>query len=412
MRILRIHNRYQERGGEDVCFDAEVRLLQNAGDEVRTLVVSNDAIPTQRSLMEAAKLARSTVWSRSGEQLIAEAIREFVPDVAHFDNTFPLLSPSAYHACLRMGVPVVQTLHNYRPLCPNVMFFRDNHTCEDCLGKAVPLPGIIHKCYRDSRSQTAAVAAMITVHRLRGTWTHDVDRYITMTEFERSKFIEGGFPPDRIVIKPHFVDVPRFPTTSHRSGFLVVGRLTSPKGIPTLITAWAQIQGARLIIVGDGPMSGDVQEIAARNPSIEYLGRKSSEDILRLMSGVEALIAPTQMYETFGRVAIEAFAQGTPVIASSIGATGEVVTHGKTGLHFSPGDGADLARKIRWALNHPSEMRQMGERARAEYMETFTPSANYQRLMEIYDEAKAVAQRRQGHRPVSQRLLRQDGITP
>lgn len=400
MRILRVHNRYQERGGEDVCFDAEVELLRDFGEDVSTLIVTNDDIPDKRSPLESIKLAASTVWSRFGYERVDAAIREHRPDVVHFDNTFPLLSPAAYTACRKHGVPVVQTLHNYRLLCPNAVLYRDGHTCEECLGKVAPIPAIKHACYRDSRAQTGAVAAMITAHRMRGTWSRDVDRYITMTAFERNKFIQGGFPADRIVIKPHFVrSGPPPPANAERSGLLYVGRLTEPKGLLTLIKAWQKVPAIRLTIVGDGPMTEETEAAARQYPLLDYVGRKSSDEILELMARAEMLVAPTQMYETFGRVAIEAFAQSTPVLAVNDGAIGEVVTDGVTGLHFRPGNVDDLSQRIRWAITHGAELREMGRNAREEYERRYTPETNYSELMDIYRE---VTNSSRGSRHISQ----------
>ncbi len=396
MRILRVHNRYQERGGEDVCFEAEVDLLRAYGHEVSTLVVSNDDIPAQRSLLTTAKLAISTVWSTAGQQRVAEAITTHDPDVVHFDNTFPMLSPAVYSICRRMGKPVVQTLHNYRPLCPGAALFRDGKPCESCLGKTFPWPGVVHACYRDSRPESLAVASMIATHRIRGTWTRDVDRYITMTTFERNKYIEGGFPANKISIKPHFVDVKRHRDQPRREGLMVVGRRPAPQGFVTLLNAWQADPVTQLTIVGDGPLTDVVAKAAREHPLLNYVGRKSSDEILEMMAGAQALIAPTEMYETFGRVAIEAFAQATPVIASNAGATGEVVTHGVTGLQFEAGNSRDLQQRIRWAISHPDQLRTMGIKAREEFEQKYTPARNHAMLMNIYEEAMESVQ---GHRP-------------
>lgn len=386
MRVLRVHNRYQERGGEDVCFDAEVDLLRSFGEDVRTLVVTNDEIPTERSLRTSATLAASTVWSRSGQQRIVEAIDEHDPEVVHFDNTFPLLSPAAYTACHRRGIPVVQTLHNYRTLCPSATFYRDDQPCEDCLGKTIPLPGIVHSCYRDSRAQTAAVAAMITMHNLRRTWSRDVDRYITMTRFGRDKFIEGGFPKDKITVKPHFVQPTLVSLETHREGLLFVGRLTPNKGIPMLVSAWKKNPSHPLTIAGTGPLASEVEHAAARHPNLHYVGSVPSHDVQKLMRKASLLVVPSQWYETFGLVAIESFAQGTPVLAPNHGAIGELVSPGLTGLHFTPGDTADLSERISWALDHPAELREMGAAAHREYEQKYTPERNYHMLMDIYRE--------------------------
>lgn len=391
MRILRVHNRYQGRGGEDVSFESEVQLLRDHGHDVRTLIVSNDVIPDQPSPLASAKLAISTVWSLTGLQAVGREILGFRPDIAHFNNTFPLISPSAYTACRRQGVPVVQTLHNYRPMCPNVLFYNDGHVCEDCMGKVFQYPAVIHGCYRGSRAQTAIVTAMNAVHQLRGTWENDVDRYIVMTRFERDKFIEGGFPADKIIVKPHFVYAGPVDPDQPRSGLLYVGRLTREKGIPMLLDAWASTAGMPLTIAGDGPLADEVRAAAERSPGLHYLGQQPYAEVLALMRRASLLIVTSEWYETFGRVVIESFAGGTPVLAANIGAIGELVTPGVTGLHFEPGNGEDLAAKIRWAADHPEAMLRMGENARRAYEENYTPERNYTLLMDIYRQVIAEA---------------------
>ena len=402
MRILRVHNRYQGRGGEDVSFESEVQVLRDHGHDVRTLIASNDVIPDQPSPLTSAKLAVSTVWSLTGLEAVEREILDFQPDIAHFNNTFPLISPSAYTACRRHGVPVVQTLHNYRPMCPNVLFYNDGHVCEDCMGKLFQYPAVIHGCYRGSRAQTAVVATMNAVHRFRGTWAKDVDRFIVMTLFEREKFIEGGFPADRIIVKPHFVYAGPVDPKQPRRGLLYAGRLTREKGIPMLLDAWASAEMMPLTIAGDGPLAGEVRGAAERHPELHYLGQQSYPDVLALMRRASMLIVTSEWYETFGRVVIESFAGGTPVLAANIGAIGELVTPGVTGLHFEPGNPADLAAKIRWAAGHPEEMGRMGQNARREYEQKYTPERNYTLLMDIYNQviADAAGHRREAREPV------------
>src|SRR3954452_18720116 len=197
MKILVVHNFYQQPGGEDRCLEAEVAMLRAHGDEVIQYTADNDPIDGMNRLKAAAR----TVWSRPAARELRDLIREHRPAVAHFHNTFPLISPAAYYACRAERVPVVQTLHNFRLLCPNALFFRDGKVCEDCLGKAVPWPGVVHGCYRGSRTATAAVAAMITPHRALGTWREMVDVYIPLTEASRQKFIAGGLPANKLVVK-------------------------------------------------------------------------------------------------------------------------------------------------------------------------------------------------------------------
>jgi glycosyltransferase involved in cell wall biosynthesis len=313
-------------------------------------------------------------------------VRTEKPQVVHFHNTFPLISPAAYYAVKAEGVPVVQTLHNYRLFCTNAYFFRDGSVCEDCFGKALPWPGVLHACYRDSRAASATVAAMLTSHRALQTWTKMVDTYIVLTEFERQKFIQGGLPAEKLTVKPHFVHPD--PGVGEGSGHyaLFIGRLSPEKGVDTLLSAWEYIkEEVCLKIVGDGPLAPRVAEVARRVPGVEWLGQQPLEEVYRLMGGAHVLVFPSELYETFGRVAIEAFAKGTPVVASRIGAVAEVVDHGRTGLHFRPGDPKDLAQRVEWALSHPVELARMRREARAEFEAKYTVDRNYQMIRRIYE---------------------------
>lgn len=382
MRVLLLHNRYQFAGGEDVVVQEEKALLETNEHDVTLLEVNNDDIT---GLVKKAAVAANTIYSHAAKKRVKVAIANFHPDIVHVHNFFPRLSPAVYDACQEAGVPVVQTLHNYRLLCPNSYFFRNSRVCEDCLGKFIPWPGVAHGCYRGSRVGTAMVAAMLTVHRARRTWTERVNAYIALTEFARQKFIQGGLPAQKIIVKPNFV-YPDPGIGEGRGGYaLFVGRLSPEKGLDTLLNAWERL-GKRvpLKIVGDGPLATKVQAAAAKLPGVEYLGRKPVQEVHALMGDAAFLIFPSQWYETFGRVAVEAFARGTPAIASHIGAVAEVVTHGNTGFLFHPGDPQDLATQVEYALSHPSELAQMRRHTRSEFEAKYTAAQNYQKLMEIY----------------------------
>jgi glycosyltransferase involved in cell wall biosynthesis len=200
-RLLLVHNRYRLRGGEDAVYAAEMSLLRERGHAVNAFEESNDRIEQMNSFAAAA----GTVWSSKPARSLVELIHRHAPDVVHFHNTFPLISPAAYYAVQREGVAVVQTLHNFRLLCPGATLFREGAVCEECIEKKSLLPALTHACYRGSRSATAAVATMLSVHRAAGTWQRRVDLYIALSEFARRKFIEGGLPASRIVVKPNFV---------------------------------------------------------------------------------------------------------------------------------------------------------------------------------------------------------------
>jgi glycosyltransferase involved in cell wall biosynthesis len=384
MRILAVHNRYQRPGGEDQVFVDETALLETRNHRVLRYEVHNDQVKQVNRLT----LAKDTVWNTSAYRELGALIRRERPHVVHFHNTLPLVSPAGYYAARAEGVPVIQTLHNYRLLCPVALFFRDGRVCEDCMGKAVPWPGVVHRCYRGSRTASGVIATMLTVHRALRTWTEMVDVYVALTEFARNKFIEGGLPAGKIVVKPNFV-APDPGRGQGGGGYaLFVGRLAPEKGTGTMLAAWDRL-GTRipLKIVGDGPLRDQVVEAAARQSNVEWLGHRPVEDVQALMGKADMLIFPSQWYETFGRVAAEAFAAGTPVIAANIGAVAELVEHGRTGLKFRPGDPEDLVTQVEWALSHSTDLRSMREEVRAEFEAKYTAERNYRALMEIYEAA-------------------------
>ncbi len=385
MKILVVHNHYQIRGGEDESFEVEVNTLRGAGHEVVTYTQDNERVERIGRVRTAVR----TVWSQQTYREVRRVLADENIGLVHVQNFFPLISPSVYYAGRTARVPVVQTLRNYRLLCPNSLFFRDGHVCEDCMGKFVPWPGIVHTCYRDSKTATATVGGMITIHRLLRTWDHMVDLYVALTEFARKKFIQGGIPADKIVVKPNCV----YPDPGIGGGaggyILFVGRLSAEKGVSTLLDAWQQVgHGRRLCVVGEGPLRPVVEEASRRMPEIEYLGRQELAEVYRLMGEAEAVVFPSEWYETFGRVAIEAFAKQTPVVAARIGAIAEVVDDGRTGLLFEPGNVGDLCRQLEWVWSHPGAMVEMGQEARREYEAKYTASRNYEMLMEIYELAR------------------------
>lgn len=385
MRILTIHNRYQVRGGEEECYEAEVSLLRQMGLMVEVYEENNDRLKT----LNTSALTAKTIWSQQTYEGIRHCLKQQSYDVVHVHNFFPLISPSVYYAAKAQGVPVVQTLHNYRLLCPNGLFFRDNKLCNDCTGKVIPYPGILRGCYRNSQVASAGVATMLGIHRAMKTWTEKVDLYVCLTEFARRKFIEAGIPESKIVVKPNFVNFDSGVGSGNGGYALFVGRLSTEKGLDTLLAAWEHLSiDIPLKIVGDGPLANYVAQVAKRLPQVEWLGRKSLTEVYALMGEAMFLVFPSKWYETFGRVAIEAFAKGTPVIASDIGAISEIVVNGKTGLHFQPGVAEDLVDKVKWVLANPQKLTHMRKEARLEFEAKYTAQKNYEQLIEIYAKAK------------------------
>lgn len=386
LRILLVHNAYQCRGGEDRVVESEIALLRSYGHEVEVWFRSNDEVVE----MAPMALVRDTLWSSKTMTSLAETIDHFRPDMIHVHNTFPLISPSLYWAASRAGVPVVQTLHNFRLMCLNALFLRDGRACEDCMGRQ-PWRGVVRGCYRDSRAASAVLAGMLSLHRGLGTFRNKVTRYIALNDFCRDKFIEGGLPPDRVVVKPNFVDwndespEPIFLPDEDAGGrsFLFVGRLSPEKGIATLVGAKARLADCSLRVAGEGPSAGLLDGL----PGVVQLGSLRPEAVRGEMMRALALVLPSIWYENFPRTIVESFACGLPVIASRIGALADIVEEGVTGLLFEPGDADDLADKMTWAVSHPEEMAAMGQNTRNKYQEAFSPEVNYRQLMAIYEAA-------------------------
>jgi glycosyltransferase involved in cell wall biosynthesis len=378
LRVLMVHNAYQKVGGEDGVVSAELALLRQRGHEVIELRRDNREIDG----MSAARLAGQTLWSAATHAQALELMRHHRPDVVHVHNTFPLISPSLYWACALEGVPVVQTLHNFRLACPQAMFLREGKVCESCLGKT-PWPALVHGCYRESRIQTVVMFGMLALHRTARTFENKVTRYIALTEFSRDKFIQAGLPAWRLAVKPNFVERQGSGVDTERRGFLFVGRLSPEKGTAVLSEAWQSCDGLSLRVAGVGNGAAEL----ATQAGVNLLGQLTAGDVRAEMCRAAALLLPSISFENFPLTLAEAYANGLPVIASRIGALAELVEDGVTGLLFRPGDPKDLASRIQWAAAHPDEMAVMGTNARARYEQRYTPEINYKKLIEIYQSA-------------------------
>jgi glycosyltransferase involved in cell wall biosynthesis len=308
-------------------------------------------------------------------------------DVVHCHNTFPLISPAVYWAATRARVPVVQTLHNFRLICPQALMLRNEAPCEDCVGH-VPWRGVMHGCYRGSRLQTGVLAGMITAHRVLGTWGGKVARYIALNEFCRQKFIQGGLPADRIVVKPNFVDAGPAPVSSNREGALYVGRLSQEKGISVLADAMRRLQGrVGLTVVGTGPRA----DLLTGLPGVTLLGALPGDQVLSLMRQAQMLVLPSICYENFPRTLAEAFGCGLPVVASRLGAMAHLIDHDRNGFLFDAGNANALATAMDSLASDPQRCSEMGLTARQTYEESLTPEINYKMLMQIYEDALCVA---------------------
>ena len=397
MRILLVHNRYRSDvpSGENVVVDDEAGLLEEYGCVVERLELSSDDIASW-PLHRRASLPLRVVWSREGDRLVGDAIARFAPDVVHVHNTFPLFSPSVLRAARRSGTAVVQTLHNFRPLCPAATFFRDGAVCEECLGR-LPLPALRHGCYRESRTLTAPLVAMSSVHRLAETWRRCVDLSITPSDFTRRKYLAAGWPESRLAVKYNTVRDPGAPRVGPGSGFVCISRLGPEKGVELLLDAWrvAFPRGeALLTILGSGVDEAEIRRRAAVTPGVELRGQVSRSDAAAALAGARAVLVPSRCYEGFPRVVAEAFAAGVPVVASRLGALAEIVEDGVTGLLVRPGDPVAAAQAV-GVLERSDEMScKLGRSARDAFRLTLSGAATTRRLIQLYERVVAARARR------------------
>jgi len=389
MKILIVHNRYQQRGGEDAVVASEHDLLAANGIEVETLEENNDEITGLKGKLEAS-LSVFTGTKHSNDRVNA-ALSNFRPDVVHVHNWFPTVSPSIFWKCHRAGIPVVTTIHNYRLLCVGATFFRDGRICEDCMSTTLRSPGVIHGCYRDSRAGSAVATAGMLTHWGAGTWHRAVDRFIALSNFSKQKLVEGGLPESKILVKQNFVDPDPGMRTGRGGNYLFVGRLTEEKGVRTLIDCWKNgTDLPMLTFVGRGPLEEEVRTAAAAMKNVEWLGSRKSDEVSELMGSAKAVLCPSLWYEAMPRVVIESMAVGTPVIASRIGSYPEMIAEGESGILFASGNANDLLLRLR-NLEATGALAGMRAGARLRYEMEYTGPKNFSLLIEIYEQVLAKA---------------------
>jgi glycosyltransferase involved in cell wall biosynthesis len=373
LRILLVHNRYKLRGGEDSVFEAERDMLVAAGHNVHIYEVTNDTIDCCTSKL---KLFLNTIWSNASYKAISQILDDFKPNVVHSHNTFPLISPSIYYACDKAGVPVVQTLHNYRLTCLNGYLFREQECqlCEKCLGKA-PIRGVFKRCYRNSLAASATVAAMLIVHRILGTYRKKITKYIALSHFAKYNFTKKcGLPEYKVVVKPNIVTLPKeIPQLHKEKNVLFVGRISPEKGVKTLISAWNLLKdtlGFKLIIIGNGPEKDTLSQKYKNNKSISFLGGLPHDEVIIQLTKASLLVFPSIWYEQFAITPIEAMSQATPVFVSDIAKNATIIQDNISGRYFKAGSAEDLAEKLSELLSNEAELSRLGTAAKAAFEES------------------------------------------
>lgn len=384
-KVLQIHNYYQLPGGEDTVVANEKRLLEENGHQVIQYTRHNSEL-NNLNMMQKLLLPFSTVFNLRTYREVRRIIREEAIDIVHVHNTLNLVSPSVYYAAVSCGVPVVQTVHNFRLLCPGATFYRDGQICEACLEKGIGC-ALKHRCYRSSLAQTLACVVSTLIHRSTGIYKKL--HYICLTEFNKEKLLRlKQLRPEQISIKPNFVKSAQSfcPAEQRTEQIVFVGRLEKLKGVDLLLETWRLLgkDAPELLLCGTGPLEQWCAEFIRENDlHVTMKGFVPNEAVRRLIGTSRALILPTQCYETFPMTIVEAYAAGTPVITGNMGNAGNLVDEGMTGLHYIYDDAQAMAAAVRCLF--AQSVSGMYENARDKFARLYNPEANYACLAEIYD---------------------------
>jgi glycosyltransferase involved in cell wall biosynthesis len=389
MRILIIHNYYQQYGGERVAVENQIALLREQGHEVILYTRDNGEI-LGYGLIDKVLFFLRTIFSRKTFKEIKGLVEEEKPDLAHVHNVFPLISPSVYQALTVTNVPIIQTIHNYRFLCPNGLFYTNGHLCERCkYGNT--LHAILRKCYRKSYLLSALYAFTIAFHRNLGTF-QIIDRLIALTDFTAHKLIESGLVSEnKISILGNYLHDP-LPNPGcfekHEPYIVYLGRLSPEKGVRILINAMSGLPDLELRIAGEGPQAKQLELIAIEKglQNVKFLGHVSGNEKWNLLRHASAVVIPSVWYEIFGLVALESMAVGTPVIASDLGGLSCIIEDNQSGLLFYPGERDELYRKISWIVNHPQDAIRLGSQGRSLLEKKYSADAHFNHLVSIYEE--------------------------
>jgi glycosyltransferase involved in cell wall biosynthesis len=387
MKILLIHNRYTQEGGEDRVVESETGMLRKFGHEVIYYERSNKELESLPFFKKVSFFLKDIQNSKRTYSEIISLVRENKPDIAHIHNIFFTITPSVYYALKEEGIPIVQSLHNYRFLCINGLFYRNRKVCSECTVSDFS-PALSHKCFRNSFILSFFLKRCLDMYHRTKIFTKYINAYIALSQFSRSKFTSAGLPPEKVFVKPNFIEQPQDGKGARSDTAVFIGRLVDYKGITTLVRTYSSIlKDRKLKVIGDGPLSAKLKRRYALAKNIEWLGSVRYPDVLEHIKTAAFLVFPSECYENMPRVIIEAFACGVPVMASDIGAVSEMVKPGFNGLLFKPGDSGDLAEKIEYLMQNNGLLEQMKANAYQEYKAKYSMEVNYNLLMDIYKKA-------------------------
>ena len=391
MRVLIVHGAYQQFGGEDSVVRAERELLERHGDEVLLYSRHNDETKTFSAFQKAAFFPQ-TVYSYKTSGEISDVVHSFRPDVAFVHNVYPLLSPSVYHKLHALGVPAVQVLHNFRPFCPNGLYYTQGQICEDCKGGNY-LNAVRKRCYKDSYTLSGLYALTLGSNRLAGM-LDKVSGFICLTEFFKIKMQEAGVPDSKLFVRPNFVYAPPLSEAGDAGKYAIfMGRLSPEKGCWTLIHAFEQLPQVPLKILGTGPLEQELQDYVSQKGigNIQFLGFKSGDEKWQLLRKSLCLVVPSEWYENFPVTVLEAFMAAKPVVAARIGGLPYIVEDGQSGLLFEPGKADQLAKQVQRLADDPASAARMGVLGRTLSETKYGPDQGYSNLMNIFSQVQATA---------------------
>lgn len=382
-KILMVHNYYQIGGGEHIVFANEKQLLIDRGHTVFEYTRHNDEIKRFRDKLIIPLVA---IFNLRTYFDVKKILKKENIDVVHCHNTFPLISPAVYYAAKSCNVSVVQTIHNFRFLCANGIFYRNGEICEECVNKTI-FASIKYGCYRGSKLGTAVVAIMLQLHRWLGTFDKKVDKYIVLTEFNKKK-LSILISKDKITVKPNFSPVEAKTNIGHynKDNFIFVGRLEESKGIKFILNTWKNKDvRQKIVVIGDGPLRQYVKKSSNECEFIEYIGPQTHEKTMEYMKHSKALIFASKWYEGFPMVLLEAMSQGIAIITVDIGNAASIVVDSQIGLHYKSNDAQDFINKINF-LNEQSVYERLGDSAKQYFSNKYTSTINYEMLINIYKE--------------------------
>lgn len=368
--------------------ELEAELMRERGVEVLQVFVEN-ADDDLQGIKAKIDTARNCIWNEDARAKVREEIRRTKPDIVHVHNTFVHLSPSVFAACSDEGVPVVQTVHNYRMICAQAAFVRDGRVCRDCVGQ-FPWPALKHKCYRGSLSATAVLVAMQRKSRNNGTYFTKVDRFIMLSEFMKEIYTRDGFPVGKLAVKEHSAKDPGLGVDRVRANkFVYVGRLVEEKGPDVLIDGWlkAGLNDWELHILGEGDMKESLQRKAAEAgcTSVVWHGWVQAGDVMNHIATSRFLVNSSICYESFGLTVVEALACGTPSIVPGHGAMPVIADAPHVGMTFEPSSGDDLARVLKEAVGSlETDWNRRSAEGRKRFEKRYTHQVNFDNLMAIY----------------------------